>query len=178
MSGAHLHLILNHVPVLGAVFGLLLLAYGLLRRSDPVVRASLWTLAVVGIAGLAAYLTGEPAEEIVEDLPGISEAILERHEEVALLATIGGGIVGLVALAGLAFHRSRPVASGFSAVMLLLTLGLFGGMAWTANLGGQIHHAEIRGGASQAMRDAGAADDEDGGDEADDEDMDRERDDA
>lgn len=168
MSGAHLHLILNHVPVLGAVFGLLLLSYGLLRRSDGVVRASLWTLAVVGIAGLAAYWTGEPAEEVVENLPGISEAILERHEEAAFLATIGGGIVGLIALAGLAVHRSRPVAGAYAAAMLVLTAGLFGAMAWTANLGGQIHHSEIRGGSVQALRDAGSTDDADDDDGDDD----------
>ena len=161
MSGAHLHLILNHIPVLGAVFGLLLLAYGVVRRNDGVVRASFWTLAIVGMAGLAAYLTGEPAEEIVEELPGISEAILERHEEAALLATIGGGIVGLAALAGLLLHRTRSVGNAFSAVMLVLTLGLFGAMAWTANLGGQIHHAEIRGGqTAQAVQDGGEEDEE------------------
>lgn len=171
MSGAHLHLIVNHIPVLGAVFGLLLLAYGLVRRNDGVVRASLWTLAIVGLAGLMAYLTGEPAEEIVEELPGVSEAILERHEEAALLATIGGGIVGLAALAGLLLHRARPVASAFSAVMLLLTLGLFGGMAWTANLGGQIRHGEIRGGQT-AQAGANADDEQDEDEEEEDEDRD------
>lgn len=170
MSGAHLHLILNHIPVLGAVFGLLLLSYGVWKRNDGVVRASLGSLAVVGLAGLAAYLTGEPAEELVEHLPGISESILERHEDAAYLATIGGGVVGLIALAGLLFHRARPVGSGFSAVMLLLTLGSFGGMAWTANLGGQIRHAEIRSGQTADARPGqGMAEDDIRDDEDDDE---------
>jgi uncharacterized membrane protein len=173
MSGAHLHLIVNHIPVLGAVFGLLLLSYGVVKRNDGIVRSGLWTLAIVGLAGLAAYLTGEPAEEVVERLPGISESVIERHEEAAYLATIGGGVVGLVAMAGLLLHRAgRPVGGGFSALMLLLTLGLFGGMAWTANLGGQIRHAEIRSGRTA---DAGPAqeraeDGEDDEDEDDDED--------
>jgi uncharacterized membrane protein len=171
MSGAHLHLIVNHIPVLGAVFGLLLLSYGVVKRNDGIVRAGLWTLAIVGLTGLAAYLTGEPAEEVVEHLPGISESVIERHEEAAYLATIGGGVVGLVAIAGLFLHRAgRPVGGRFSALMLLLTLGLFGGMAWTANLGGQIRHAEIRSGRTA---DAGPAqerawddeDDEDGDDD-------------
>lgn len=170
MSGAHLHLIVNHIPVLGAVFGLLLLSYGVVKRNDGIVRSGLWTLAIVGLAGLAAYLTGEPAEEVVERLPGISESVIERHEEAAYLATIGGGVVGLVAIAGLLLHRAgRPVAGRFSALMLLLTLGLFGGMAWTANLGGQIRHAEIRSGRTA---DAGAAQEraEDGEDDEDEDD--------
>jgi uncharacterized membrane protein len=173
MSGAHLHLIVNHIPVLGAVFGLLILSYGVLKRNDGVVRTGLWTLAIVGLAGLAAYLTGEPAEEVVERLPGISESLIERHEEAAYLATIGGGVVGLVAIAGLALHRAgRPVASGFSALMLVLTLGLFGGMAWTANLGGQIRHGEIRSGrtADAVTAQERAEDGEDDEDEDDDED--------
>jgi hypothetical protein len=158
MSAVHLHLLLSHVPVLGAVFGLLLLAYGTLRGKDQVVRVSLGTLAIVGLAGLAVYLTGEPAEGIVEELPGISEAILERHEEAALFATIGGGVVALVALAGLVLHRARPVGPRFAAATLVMTLGLVGGMAWTANLGGQIRHSEIRAGASA---EAGHEDDDD-----------------
>ena len=34
MNFAHLHLALTHVPVLGSIFGLLLLAYAMARRSE------------------------------------------------------------------------------------------------------------------------------------------------
>lgn len=50
MNWVHLHLALNHVPVLGALFGALLLGVGLVRRSDELQRVSLWALAAVRAA--------------------------------------------------------------------------------------------------------------------------------
>lgn len=147
MNAAHLHLLINHLPVIGTLFALLLLAYGLGRGKEDVVKASLWALVIAAVAGAAAYLTGEPAEEVVERVGGVSETLIERHEEAALWATIGTGLVGLFALAGLLLHRGREVSRGFGAVALAATLFVVGGMAWTANLGGQIRHLEIRSGA-------------------------------
>jgi uncharacterized membrane protein len=144
MDAAHIHLMLNHVPVLGAIFGLLVMGYGLARRSQEVIRTGLWTLVVVGVASGVVYLTGEPAEELVEGLSGFSHSILERHEAAALWATAGAALVGVVALAGLVLYRSKQISRRYAAGVLLLTLGLTGLMGWTANLGGQVMHAEIR----------------------------------
>jgi hypothetical protein len=41
-------------------------------------------------AGIA-YLTGEGAEETVENMPGISESIIEQHEDFAMYALISLG---------------------------------------------------------------------------------------
>jgi len=41
MNAAHLHLIVNHVPVLGPVFALLLLSLGMIRRSVDLKKAGL-----------------------------------------------------------------------------------------------------------------------------------------
>lgn len=147
MDAAHVHLLLNHVPVLGAVFGLLVLGYGLARPSREVLRAGLWTFVIVGLAGVVVYLTGEPAEELVEGVPAFSHAALERHEAAALWATVGAGIVGAVALVGLLRSRGRELSRAYAAAVLTLALGLTGVMGWTANLGGQVMHAEIRSGA-------------------------------
>lgn len=144
MDAAHIHLILNHVPVLGAVFALLVLVYGLTRRSQEVIRTGLWTLVVVGAVSGVVYLTGEPAEELVEGLSGFSHPILERHEVAALWATAGAALVGVVALAGLVLYRAKQISRRYAAGVLLLTLALTGLMGWTANLGGQVMHAELR----------------------------------
>ena len=50
MSAAHWHLVLNHLPLLGILFGALLLAYGLWRDQTEVQQASLGLLAVAGLA--------------------------------------------------------------------------------------------------------------------------------
>ena len=61
MSGAHLHLILNHTPVVGSVFALLLLACAFFWQSDPLKRAGLAAAVIVALLTIPTYLTGEPA---------------------------------------------------------------------------------------------------------------------
>lgn len=146
MDAAQLHLLLNHLPVIGGIFALALLAYGWIRGQDAVVRVALWALVVAGAAGIATYLSGEPAEEVVEELAGVSEALIERHEEAAAWATGGSVLAGLIALFVLGLHRARPVGRGAAAAVLVVGLGAAGLMGWTAHLGGQVRHSEIRSG--------------------------------
>jgi uncharacterized membrane protein len=87
MNSAHLHLLFNHVPILASAFGLVLLAWGLLRRSDPVARVGLATLVLAAVFAIPAYLTGGAAEHLVEDLPGIADATIHPHEDAALFSS-------------------------------------------------------------------------------------------
>jgi len=41
MNGAQLHLMLNHLPVMGALFSLLLLGWSLIRRSTEIQKLAL-----------------------------------------------------------------------------------------------------------------------------------------
>jgi uncharacterized membrane protein len=156
MSPLHVHLLLNHVPVIGTVIALALLAWAVLRGDERVGRASLGLLAVLAAVAVVAFLTGEPAEEAVEGVAGIPEALVERHEEAALLATIALGVVGALALAALLRFRRRTLSRGAMLVVLALGVVPAGAMAWTANLGGQIRHSEIRPGAVASGERAGA----------------------
>ncbi|HEU0014120.1 MAG TPA: hypothetical protein VFQ45_10575 [Longimicrobium sp.] len=144
MSTVHLHLLLNHVPVIGTLIALLLLAYAALRRDDGLARVSLAMFAILAIVALATFLTGEPAEEAVEELAGISERAIETHEEAALLSTIALGVVGALSLGTLLWFRRRALPNAAAVALLFLALVPAGTMAWTANLGGQIRHSEIR----------------------------------
>ena len=146
MSAAHLHLMLNHIPLLGLVFGAALLAYGLWRGAEDVQKASLGLLAVAGLSAIAVYLTGEPAEEIVEGLAGVSHDAIEAHEEWGWYALIAGIATGVGALGTLLVGWGRE-RLGRGAVVLTLVLALLssGLIGYTANLGGKISHPELRG---------------------------------
>lgn len=151
MSIAHLHLALNHFPVVGSAIVLFLLALAIHRRSDDVARAALLLAALVGAVSLGVYFTGEPAESLVEHLPGFSEAVVERHEDAALVATVVTGVTGVLALVVLAAHRrGRRIARRTVASAAGLALGAFAAMGYTAYLGGQVRHTEIRAGATAA----------------------------
>lgn len=151
MNLAHVHLLLNHVPVLGTVFGLALLVYALWKRDDRLQRVAFGTFVVVALLALPAYFTGEPAEEAVAGAPGVTEQVVDVHEEAALVSLIGVELLGVIALGGLLVARGgRPLAAGVTRVALLVALATAGLSARTANLGGQIRHPEIRAGAQPA----------------------------
>ena len=83
MNAAHLHLLLNHLPVIGIpIIGVFLLL-ALAGKQQALVRIALGFTVVLALLTVPVYLSGEPAEEIVEDLPGVPHAVLEEHEEIA-----------------------------------------------------------------------------------------------
>lgn len=147
MNPAHLHLASNHIPVLGTLFGLFLLALAAWRKSDELKRISLWVFAAVAVLAIPAYLSGEPAEEMVEHLPGVSESLIKAHEEAAEKAFTCLIILGAAATMGLVISRGgKKLPAWFSSTTLVLALVVGGLMVWTANLGGKVRHTEIRAG--------------------------------
>ena len=146
MDIAHIHLMLNHIPVTGVIFGLIVLAWGIFRRSDEVKIVGLIALILAGVVALPVYLTGEPAEEIVEKLPGVSEGVIELHEASALISLIFAMIAGGFAFVALVSRRLKSAAFAQFTMVGTLLVSLVTGvlMARTANLGGQIRHSEIR----------------------------------
>lgn len=145
MNQAHIHLLLNHVPVLGTAFGTLLLAFGLARRSGDLKEAGLAAFVLVALATIPVYLTGGPAEGVLGGFSPVTEAVIKPHEDSALLSLGAAMLLGVVALAGLVVARRRGQWPGrLAAGTLALSLVVAGLMARTANLGGQIRHTEIR----------------------------------
>jgi len=145
MNLTHLHLMLNHLPVLGTPFGLGLLVFGLWRKSEELKKTALGVFVVFTLLAAPAYLTGEPAEDAVKHLLGASNSAIEQHQEIAGVAFAASGALGVVALSGLLlFSRGKLVPAWFVSLVLAASLIVTGLMAWTANVGGQIRHTEIR----------------------------------
>ena len=170
MDLVHLHLLLNHLPVVGMIFLVALFAAGVVRRDATLTRTALAGCAALAVIAVAVFFTGEPAEEAVEHLTGTSEQAIEQHESVALVATLLLGTAGVLSAAALLLLRGRMVlprwvaATGLAASVLLA-----GVMGATANLGGQIRHSEIRadGGAATSASAGEAGDRHRGGDDDD-----------
>jgi hypothetical protein len=144
MNAAHAHLILNHLPVLGTAFGVLLLSWALVRKRDELQRIGLAVFAAAALSGAAAYFTGESAEDTVETQPGISNMTIHEHEKAAEGAAAALAVLGVASLAGLVRYRRAPILPNWlpvSALVLALVVAVL--MARTASLGGRIHHPEI-----------------------------------
>ena len=145
MNGAHWHLVLNHLPVVGTLFLLFLLVAGFLQKSGQVQKLALVFAIIVALSAAAAYATGDGAELVVERLPGVTSLAIRTHEKAAELAFLVTVFLGGIALGGLvAFRRRERLPMAFMAAALAVALVAAGTMAWAAILGGQIRHTEIR----------------------------------
>jgi hypothetical protein len=141
----YLHLALNHLPILGAIFALLLLAWGVARGSRDVTRVALGAALLAGLSAYPASFTGEEAHEQLEELPGYDHDRTHEHEEaaeaalIALLATAGASALGLWVSRK---DRAIPVWSvGLVGLGLVASAGL---VVRAAMLGGEITHLEAR----------------------------------
>lgn len=122
MDAAHWHLVLTHIPVVGIVFALLLLAVALVTTNQGVRWLGLAAVVMVAALALPTYLTGEPAEEVVERLPGVSERVIDRHQDAATTAFVAVEVVGVLALAGLGLSlRAKRVPTWVVTGMLMST---------------------------------------------------------
>lgn len=151
MSFTHLHLLLNHFPVIGSIIAIGLLFFSFIKRNNAVAKASFGLFAVLGAMAVVVFFTGEPAEEAIEKLPGFSESITEKHEELALAATIAIAFLGAFTLGVLAWFRRREVPRWLTLGTLMLSLVSGTLMGYTAYLGGQVRHTELRSSSSVAV---------------------------
>jgi len=147
LNAAHIHLLLNHLPIIGTLVGLLLLAAALLRKSDELNRVSFAAFIVTALITIPVYLTGEPTANIVEKLPDVTEVMVDAHQESALISFIAVGILGIIAVWGLWRYRMADIIpQRFAVILLAVSVVVNGLMTWTGFLGGQIRHTEVRSG--------------------------------
>ncbi len=144
MNWAHIHLIINHFPVIGMIFAVLLLVYALMKKSEELTKAALGAFVLIALITIPVYLTGEAAEDIVKKLPEVTETLIGRHEEAASVALTLMMVAGISSLAGLLLFHSRPLPKWLMIAILVLAFVTSSVMGLTANLGGLIRHTEIR----------------------------------
>lgn len=143
MNAALFHITLVHIPVVLTPLGALLLAIAHLRSSLTIARVALGILIAASVIAVPAFLLGEGAEEIVEHMPGISEALIEDHEEVAettLWVTIVTGLASL--MAWVAISRGAFLERALLITTFFLSAAASIALTYTSYLGGAIRHPE------------------------------------
>lgn len=151
MNSVQIHLALTHVPVILSLVGLVILIASGIVKNPTLVRVAYAIIVVAGIAALPVFFSGEGAEEAIEHLPGVSETLIERHEDAAKLAMFAIVASALAALAAIVALKWKPSLQFFKVGVLALSIGAGALMAQTAHLGGQIRHPEMRNGATASM---------------------------
>lgn len=145
MNDAHLHLILNHFPIVGITIGLLVLISGYLIKNQQVKATSLGIFIFSALAAIGANYTGEGAEEIVEKIPGISESLIHDHEEYAELFFTLSLILGGAALVTLFLQVKNSGLAVYGYILtMILTISSLVSSYYVGVSGGEIRHTEIR----------------------------------
>jgi len=146
MNAAHLHLVLNHIPVIGSGIAIFVLIVGILKKSDDVKKVSAMILLLTALITIPVYISGKDSEGKIEgNYEDVDEQYIEEHEDFALNSFIVMDIAGAVALIGLfLFKKPKILPNYFVYLMLTLLIIVNGMMAYTSTLGGKIHHPEIR----------------------------------
>ena len=141
---AHLHLLLNHFPVVGTIIAFCLFVVSLVGDNEDLRRGSLLIFAGVALLTIPTFVSGFGAQTDITGQPGVSDALMERHEGAAMLSFWFMEITGALALVALwQSHRLlRPLRMSILAVLFfsLVTVVL---MARTGSTGGDIRHPEV-----------------------------------
>jgi len=151
VNQAHLHLLLNHFPIIGTMVGLGLFLISFAGKNDDLKRAALIVFAAMALLSLPTFFSGALAQGAIDELPGVSNALIARHEGAAILALFFMELTGALSLTALwqSHKSSRPARWNVTAILLLslITVGL---MTRVGTTGGDIRHPEISAGSNPA----------------------------
>lgn len=144
MNGAHLHLMFNHLSIVGLGFVFLVNLLVMFEKHPTLKKLPCWLYIILALMALMAILTGDSASEIISTYPGVDISVIEYHETWGYAFFYGLVVLGVISLAGLWFSRkSSANLFKFSIATLIVALGVAFFAFKTGGTGGSIRHPEI-----------------------------------
>ena len=144
MNTAHLHLMFNHIPMVGLGFAILFNIIAIIWKSPELRKLSCWFYILVALSSVLAILTGDGAGEIIRTYPGISNDAIENHENWGYIFFYVLLLNGALAIGALWFTRKKPdLMKKFNVAMLIIALVALVFAYQTGITGGKIRHPEI-----------------------------------
>ena len=148
MNLAHLHLLLNHWPIIGTFIATGLFLVALAGRKEELKEMALALFALMGLVAIPSYLSGYLVEDVILQQGIGSRPQIDAHQGAALLALIALLITGSFAWVGVWQMRRRALAPWTTAAVLVCAAVTVALMAIAGNTGGAIRHPEILSGES------------------------------
>ncbi len=142
-NAAHLHLLVNHLPIFLPLFGLIILIIGIVFKSEIVKRVSLAMFVFAGLFAFIASSTGEGAEEIVEELKR-SHDLIHEHEEAADTFALLSYVLAIFSIVAFWFNwKKHPFKDLSMYIALLISVIVIYFSYPTGQTGGEITHPEV-----------------------------------
>ena len=143
MNAAHLHLIVNHLPIFTTLIGIVILAWGMIKKSDSIRNIAFVLFLFGAIGSYVALETGESAEDIVEEVAAVSHDAIHDHEEAAEISLWFAMLMGFLSVGALASKKlNLRYETGLHIAILLTALLTAGVLMYVAYEGGKIRHPE------------------------------------
>ena len=147
MNGAHWHLVVNHLPIIFPIVGVIVMITGLISKSEAVKRTAFMLFIIGALASIVAMTTGEEAEDVVEKISGITKSFIDNHEETSETFAVLTYILGGISLIGLwASFKQKTFSKIISIAALIFAFVVLFFAQKTGTTGGEIRHTEIRSG--------------------------------
>jgi uncharacterized membrane protein len=155
MNLAHFHIVVNHIPSLGSIAGLALLAAGIYRKDEVIKQFGYTVLVLITMAVLPTYISGAEAQRIVAKNPSYSAGMIQLHQNMAMITLLLMTFAGMFAWFGIwEYRRHKRSSSLTSMATLITTTAAIVLVLETASIGGKISHSEIREAADAAVAEA------------------------
>ena len=145
MNDAHLHMVVNHFPIIGTILGFGILLTGIILKNNTVKSTAYVLFIVAAVFAAFSMGTGEGAEEMVEDMPTVGKQIIHEHEEIAEKFALVLYALGAMSLISIYFSITKKAIGKYSAIitLILASIGVFLAKE-VGTSGGEIRHTEIR----------------------------------
>jgi len=145
MNDAHVHMVVNHFPIIGTILGLGILITGMILKNNSVKNTAYILFIVAATFAAFSMGTGEGAEELVEDTPSVGKQIIHEHEEMAEKLAVVLYVLGVISLIGLFLSYIKNAKANLVSYVAVVVafVGVFFAQQ-TGTTGGEIRHTEIR----------------------------------
>ena len=146
MSALQVHLAIVHFPVVGMLFVVLLLGFGLKWGDQRLINLGKVVLIACGIGAVIAYNSGPGAYEILKQSGALTKEIAEEHALMGKGAFVGMILLAVVAGRDLlqAYQDEKPTKFITPALLVLsILMSVF--LGYTAHEGGEIRRPELQG---------------------------------
>ncbi|WP_226064944.1 hypothetical protein [Kaistella polysaccharea] len=145
MDELHMHLVVNHLPIIFPVVGIIILLIGIFSKSEVTKRNAYIIFILGAITSMVAMGTGEGAEDSATKIAGLSENLIKKHEEVSEIFAALTYVLGAISLVALIASFRNSVISKYAPFLvgIFAIVSLFFAQK-VGTTGGEIRHTEIR----------------------------------
>ena len=145
MNEIQFHLAINHFPIIIPIIGAIVLVGGMILKSEIVKRTAFFILIMGSVSTAPAFISGEGAEELAENIQGIDEQYIETHEDISKQFMISSYVLGILSLIGLwANWQKKAYANRVGYLVIFCAAIVLYFAKQTGTSGGEIRHTEIR----------------------------------